>query len=354
MEGTFAIHFFLKGRIRVRKFMLASSIVATLMLISAPTIKGSATACDPTGFQGLTAAYINPGDINGGTYDGTGCDIVIYYGAGADNSVKNAFIANAKRFGVLVNGDAGAAAVDIIDSQINQIGDQPFTGNQYGVGIYYRAFFAAGSATGRVSGNTIGLYQKGGIVVNGPGSNVQVQENTVEGLGQVPYIAQNGIQFGFGGSGSAMKNKVSLNQYTGTSTYSSGILVVGGPGWSAVFGAQSPDGSPWQYSTGVQIVKNTVSDNDGGVILENYAAGFEAPGDPTNIKVVNNTISNSVCFTNPIYQVGVADVGNNDKIIANTISGAGILGCNTTYNPSGLPVDADESFTNRPKVHATK
>ncbi|RPI50222.1 MAG: hypothetical protein EHM55_21880, partial [Acidobacteria bacterium] len=132
----------------------------------------------------------------GGTYDGTGCDIVIYYSAGAEGSVKDALVTGGKRFGILVNGDAGDVSVDIQDSYINQIGDTPtFTGNQYGVAIYYRAFFAAGSATGRVSGNTISQYQKGGIVVNGPGSNVQVQENTVVGLGPVSFIAQNGIQF---------------------------------------------------------------------------------------------------------------------------------------------------------------
>jgi len=53
-----------------------------------------------------------------------------------------------------------------------------------------------------------------------------------------------------------------------------------------------------------------------------------------------------------IYQAGVSDVGNNDKIIANTISGA-------AYDPNTIPgstfaVDADPSFTNRAKVHANK
>ena len=46
----------------------------------------------------------------------------------------------------------------------------------------------------------------------------------------------------------------------------------------------------------------------------------------------------------------VADQGNNDKIIANTISGAGYLAC-----PSSaycVPIGADPSFTNNVKVHA--
>jgi len=53
-----------------------------------------------------------------------------------------------------------------------------------------------------------------------------------------------------------------------------------------------------------------------------------------------------------IYQAGVSDVGNNDKINSNTISGAG-------YDPNIIfgatfAVDADASFTNRAKVHANK
>jgi len=50
------------------------------------------------------------------------------------------------------------------------------------------------------------------------------------------------------------------------------------------------------------------------------------------------------------YQAGVSDSGNNDKVIANRISGLG-------YDPSfveDLPVDADPSATNRAKVHANK
>ena len=68
----------------------------------------------------------------------------------------------------------------------------------------------------------------------------------------------------------------------------------------------------------------------------------------TNVKVVNNTISKAG-FTN-LYQAGVSDTGNNDKIITNRISGPG-------YDPNfagRFSVDADPSLTNRAKVHANK
>lgn len=311
----------------------------------------AAAACTPTGYGSLTAALVNPGDINGGIIDATGCDVAIYFSAGADATVKNAVIANARHYGIFVNGDAGAAAVDILDNQISNIGDQPFTGNQHGVAIYYRSFFAAGSASGRVSGNRITLYQKGGIVVNGTGSSVQVQNNELIGHGPVAFIAQNGIQFGYGSSGSAMKNTVSGHSYTGTSTVSGGIIVVGGPGYGTC-----PDGNPCAYTTGIQIVQNTIADNDVGIFLTNLTASGGAPDEQTNIKAVNNTISSAALQNNYAgvgYQAGVSDVGNNDKIINNRISGPG-------YDPAANPaaytvaIDADVSFTNRPKVHANK
>ena len=309
----------------------------------------SAFACVPTGFDGLTAVLVNPVSTVSSTVDASGghCDIGVYYdAAGIGGTVKNAEIIGALYYGVFVNGDAGPVSVDVLTSAIHDIGDSPLNGNQRGVAIYYRAYLLGSSATGKVSGNTLTRYQKGGIVVNGSGSNVVVSGNTVTGQGPVDYIAQNGIQFGYGSSGSAMKNTVTEHSYTGSSTASGGIIVVGGPGYGTC-----PDG-PCLFTSGIQIVQNIVTNNDVGVWLTNLEVDFSSPPDATNVKVVNNTVSNSA-FTNGIcYQAGVADQGNNDKIINNTISGDG-------YGPSMTPcyavhIDADTSFTNRPKVHANK
>lgn len=187
-------------------------------------------------------------------------------------------------------------------------------------------------------------YQKGGIVANGAGTTASINDNVVTGQGPVGYIAQNGIQVGYGANGSVMRNIVSWNSYTGSSTVSGGIIVVGGPGYGA------------PYTTGTQIVGNTAVNNDIGVFLTNLDASGNAPLSATNVKVVNNTITNSKLTNNYAgygYQAGVADVGNNDKIISNTISGDGY---DPAINPAAYTVfvDADVSFTNRPKVHANK
>lgn len=110
-----------------------------------------------------------------------------------------------------------------------------------------------------VKGNIISNYQKTGIVANGDVS-VHVQDNTIAGVGLIPYIAQNGIQFGFGASGIAIKNNVSENYYGGDYWSSTGILVY--------------------EASNVKVVNNIVHDNQIGIDVEGIYA--------TNNKIINN------------------------------------------------------------------
>jgi hypothetical protein len=312
-------------------FGCATSLALAMLL---GTQTKAATTCSATGFIrdgiNMTAALINPVATVTGTVDATGCNIAVYYDAnGAGGTVKAANVSGSNYFGVLVNGDNGPVSVDVLNSTIHDIGESPLNGTQHGVGIYYRSFLLGGSATGKISGNQLFKYQKGGIVVNGTGSNAIVSSNTVTGEGPVAYIAQNGIQFGFGSSGSAMKNTVTGHSYTGTSTASGGIIVVGGDCY------ESP------LTTGIQVVQNIVTNNDVGVWLSNINADCQTPpSDQTNIKVVNNTISTDALTNGIPYEAGVSDQGNNDKIINNSIS--------------GYPLPIDVTSTNRPKVHANQ
>ena len=293
--------------------------------------------CTPTGFMrdniNMTAALINPGGTVSGNVDATGCNVGVYYGPGASGTVSKATIHGANYFGVLNNG----ASVDILNTNIHDIGESPFNGTQHGVGVYFA--FDTG-ASGKIWNNTVWNYQKGGIVVNGASDSASIKGNTVTGLGPVSFIAQNGIQVGYGASASVMQNTVSGNSYTGTSTDSGGILVVGGAGYGG------------DYTVGTQIVGNTVINNDVGIYLSNVDENFNAPATATNINVVNNTISSDAVNNNyggTGYQAGISDQGNNDKLINNNISGVGYTPDNVHYL---VAIDADTSFTNRPKVHA--
>lgn len=328
-----------------------------LAIILATSSHAVAATCTPTGFVrdslNMTAALIDPPGTVTGTVDATGCNIAIYYdSAGASGTVKNADVYGANYFGVLVNGDAGTVNVDILDSSIHDIGEVPHNGTQHGVAVYYRGFFEVSAVTGKISGNRISAYQKGGIVTNGAGVQAVITGNTVTGDGHVDFIAQNGIQVGYGPTVSVMKNTVSGNSYIGfpgDGSASGGILVVGGAGYGAC-----PDGNDCPYTTNTKINDNILANNDVGVYLSNLDGGYNAPNTATNIKVVNNAISDDQCY-NKSYQAAISDVGDNDKMITNRISGPGYGAvCVTLYNPTGELIDASTTFTNEPKVHATK
>jgi parallel beta-helix repeat protein len=339
----------------MRKFsMLVAAVVA--LTVAAMTLLGgqasaAAASCTQTGFMrdgiNMTAAQIG-GNVTG-TLDAGTCNIGVYYDSTTSGNVTGATIFGANYFGVVVNGDVGAVSTNVTNSAIHDIGESPLTGqgSQHGTEIYYRAF--GGTASGTISGNTLTNYQKGGVTINGNVS-ATITSNSVTGQGPVSWIAQNGIQLGYGAKGTVTGNTVTGNAYTGSNLASSGgILVVGGE----CFG---PD---LAYTVGLSITKNTLTNNDVGVWLFNADSNCTAPTTKTNNSVKFNAISdNAVTNTTGYsatcgYQAGVADVGHKDLIVNNSISGLG-------YTPqaggdcSGTPpaflrfVDLDSSTRGAP------
>ena len=76
-----------------------------------------------------------------------------------------------------------------------------------------------------ISGNTVSNYQKNGITANGA-VVANILNNTVTGDGPINYIAQNGIQVGFGGTATLKGNVVSGNWYSPADTESCGVLLL--------------------------------------------------------------------------------------------------------------------------------
>jgi hypothetical protein len=305
----------------MKRVLLAAAVVAALGAALVPATANAAT-CTPTGFMrdsiDLTAAQIG-GNVTG-TLDASGCNIGVYYDNNTTpGNVTDADIFGANYFGVVVNGDVGTASVNVTGTTINNIGESPLNGTQHGVAIYYRALGTdTGTASGTISGNTLTNYQKGGITASGRVS-ATITKNTVNGQGPVDYIAQNGIQVGYGAKATVSGNTVTGNAYTGAGqTSSAGILVVGGPCFDL------------PLTVGLDISKNTLTGNDVGVWLFNAVADCAtAPSTATNNSVKLNTISkagvtnttglNATCG----YQVGIADLGKKDLIVNNKISGSG-------------------------------
>jgi hypothetical protein len=158
--------------------------------------------------NGLTIESVNPlgATIQAPAVLTTGGAIVEI--AGATGVTINGFIitgpgpgpgcADSIKAGVLIHG-GGSATVE--NNQITSIHDNPFSGCQSGVGIQVGEDsddttdgIVAGPGTGTLTDNTITLYQKGGILVDGDGSSATITGNTVTGVGKTTVIAQNGIE----------------------------------------------------------------------------------------------------------------------------------------------------------------
>lgn len=313
---------------------LAISLGALALFACVPFGDARAAAvCTPTGFVrdaiNLTAALINPGDVTGDV-DATGCNIGVYYTQ--NGHVRNANVHGANYFGIVNNG----ANVEVANSTISDIGEKPFNGTQHGVAIYW-AFGSA--AKGNVHDNFIWNYQKGGIVVNGPNASSNIQNNNVIGLGPVNFIAQNGIQAGYGANTQIQQNTVSGNSYTGANDASSGgIILVGGDCY----------GGPATTNTHVQ--NNTGVGNDVGVFLSNLDASCNPVSASTKNTtdgnaLVNNAVNNTTGNVTGPYQAGVSDQGSGDVIQNNYICGPGYPGSDS----NGL-FAIDVTATNNPTV----
>lgn len=292
-----------------------------MAVVSVP--EASAAVCTPTGYvrdsTDLTTAVINPSAPVTGEVDATGCNIGVYFGPGATGTVNGADVHGANYFGVMANG----ATVTVANSSIHDIGETPFNGAQHGVAIYLRA-----GAIGTITGNTVSQYQKGGIVANDAGTTAEITANTVTGLMPVPFIAQNGIQLGYGATGSVKDNVVDGNSYSGSGWTSSGILI---------FEAGS-----------VHVLRNTVANNQSGIVIEAWCWFMPSANDN---QVVQNTVSNAQWgITVTAYALGGYSTcgasASNNKVTNNNVSSAGgdigiFVGTGVYYGSTFTPVAAN-------------
>ena len=222
----------------------------------------------------LTAAVVvvAPSTTVTGPVNAAGCDVGVYISMLATGTTVTATVTDANQVGVF---NDGATGVTVTGSTVSCTGNHGATntvpcsnfspnGVQTGIGVYYSC-----AGTGAISSNTINQYQKGGIIVRDLDS-VTVSSNNVTGLGLVNFIAQNGIEFGFGSCGPTVSttnvgqvtgNTVTDNQYNGNGGrapppfISSGILAqaIGDPG-------------PGQIQSAL-VTTNRAFQNQGNVIV---------------------------------------------------------------------------------------
>jgi parallel beta-helix repeat protein len=79
--------------------------------------------------------------------------------------------------------------------------------------------------TAVIEDNVLQSYNKGGVIVDGTGSSAVIRDNQVTGVGLTGVLAQNGLQISNGAAGRIQDNLVIRNDFNGSDTTATGILV---------------------------------------------------------------------------------------------------------------------------------
>jgi hypothetical protein len=171
----------------------------------------------------------------------------------------------------------GGGSANLVDNRITQAKatTPALRGCQNGFGVQIGRNAEGDSATGRLLGNEIDDYQKGGVYVDGPGSNLVAAGNVVRGpdLSASPLglaiAAPNGVQISRGANASFGGNLVADNVFPGVRAIAGGPFIDGlEPGQASgiiVFNDTGADGSAGH----VQLQDNAVRHNDTNIGLYN-------------------------------------------------------------------------------------
>jgi parallel beta-helix repeat protein len=212
---------------------------------------------------------------------------------------------------------------------VMNVKNSPLDGAQNGQGIYIQAK-GPNVAAVDVTGVTISGIQKNGITYNGCGcadavdgvATGTLSNSLVTGAGDVPVIAQNGVQVGFGaGPVTITGNTVTGHRYTGNPANgtSSNILV---------FSAKNN-----------VITDNEISDGNYGIVLQGGSFGLCLPGDSTGNVASCNRITGHDLFS---YDAGVSADAAANTIEDNAITG-NTTGIDGTAIGSGT-LDAENNW----------
>lgn len=212
---------------------------ATLLVPDGYTLDGNGhtiTAVDPDGGHFVGAVVKNDGTTAHVTNLTITTDALVNTCDGGDDRLR----------GILFEGASGS----ITHSTVLEL-NQGNSGCQEGNAIEVRNAPYDGTHPNTqsiyIAYNYVDNYQKGGIIANGD-VDVVVEHNEVDGFGPINFIAQNGIQLGFGAGGAVYNNEVTGNVYTPATFASSGILV-------------------YLAAENTAVLDNEVSDSDVGIWL---------------------------------------------------------------------------------------
>ena len=176
-----------------------------------------------------------------------------------------------------------------------------------------------------VKGCTISNFYKNGITSNYEGLTVNIHNNNITGSGLLNGVAQNGIQVGFGATGSVEENTISDVAYTGEDYEATGVLFIDSSGTAkdnivtnCQAGIVVQAGWYPPVTCDVTIENNTIDAS--GLTGLSYIAGTGAVTWDENA-IINVTIKNN-SLTGPGYGEGIS-IGSEygEGIVNATIEG---------------------------------
>lgn len=189
-----------------------------------------------------------------------------------------------------------------------------FNGCQSGTGVFVES--GGGEASDvEISDCSIHDFQKNGITANEAGTDVQIHNNVVSGIGPTASIAQNGIQIGFSAAGAIRENIVTNNifaQCTMASTcqaVATNILVTQSDG------VRVTDNTVGIGQIGIFIAGNHATVNDNTAFAASVFDGIHVEGSDNSIR------------SNRVVNGGESDIflsGNNNVVERNIVSDAPI------------------------------
>ena len=223
---------------------------------------------------------------------------LIIDGSVATSSIKSC---SPNFIGIMYQGASGS----IEQTTVQNIYDSPSTlgGCQSGLGIFVQTP-TGGSSVVSITQNTVTNYNKNGITCNEVGTICTIDSNTVSFYAaEIPYIAPNGIQVGYGAVGTVTDNTVSGNQCT----------LAGACGPNLITLAQGTGILTYESGARTSVTGNTLKGNDLGIALycDSVSANqntVQSSGD-VGIVAYDGTyqITNNVISTSPIGISMVSD-----------------------------------------------
>jgi hypothetical protein len=231
----------------------------------------------------------------------------------------------ARLVGIYYRNASGA----ISGGSVVEVRNKPLDGVQNGLGIYVQASGAT-VADVDVMNVTVSGYQKNGITFNGCGcadsvdgvATGSVTGSTIQGAGDTPAIAQNGVQVGFGaGPVTVSGNSITGHRYTGdpNNGTAAGVLI---------------------FSAKNNVVdSNEVLDGNNGIVIQGGSFGLCVAGDSTGNTISCNRVAGHDMFS---YEGGISADAAANTVSSNSISG-NTIGVDGSLITSGS-LDAENNW----------